>query len=397
MYYESSVPMTNLFWENPAGYFKVLFSAPTEELRSYFNYDTGYPYSYMYLESKTCMVIKLTSVLLIFGFKSYLITTVLLSSLAYYGLWKIYTLLNMYYPELRKYFAWGVLLVPSVIFWGSGILKDTYTMAATGMIVFGYWQVFLNKKYRKFSGWAQFIIGAYILLAIKPYIIMVLLPALFMWFIFDRVYQLRNVLVLAIALPAGIGFFMLASYFLFSGLGDTLSKFSLDSALENAKVIQQDLMREEQYGGNSFNIGKFDGSLNSAVSLFPNAVFAGLYRPMIIESRNIVMILSGLENTVLLVLTVFVLVRVGLRRCWAIIRTNSFIVFALIFSIFFAFVIGLTTSNFGAMVRFKIPLFPFFLAGLTIIYFYDSIILAQRAVEENKQVADEERKNQGSA
>jgi hypothetical protein len=38
------------------------------------------------------------------------------------------------------------------------------------------------------------------------------------------------------------------------------------------------------------------------------------------------------------------------------------------FSLFFAFSVGLTTSNFGSLVRYKIPAIPFFVASLFIIF-----------------------------
>ena len=43
------------------------------------------------------------------------------------------------------------------------------------------------------------------------------------------------------------------------------------------------------------------------------------------------------------------------------------ILFSFVFAIFFAFAVGLTTSNFGSLVRYKIPSLPFFLASLYMI------------------------------
>lgn len=381
MYYEASMPLRNLFWEDTTSYIKVMSKDPTVEVMSLFTSDSGNPYSYLFYDLKTNMVLKLTSVFLIIGSGSYLIATVVLSSLAYVGIWKIFEMLNLYYPELKRHFAWCVLFVPSVTFWGSGILKDTYTMGATGLFVYAFHSVFIKKKYKSIFGWLQFFIGAFILISIKPYIFMVLLPALFIWLVFERAYQIKNALILILVLPISIGIFAAASYFLFSGLGDMLSKFSLDNALETAAITQKDLLTNKQYGGNSFDVGNFDGSIGSAFALFPNATFAGLFRPMIFESNNIVMLISGLENTVLLLLLVLALFKRSIRKTWYVIRSNAYIVFALIFSIFFAFVIGLTTANFGAMVRFKIPMFPFFLSALVILYYYDALIMSARNKE----------------
>ena len=41
---------------------------------------------------------------------------------------------------------------------------------------------------------------------------------------------------------------------------------------------------------------------------------------------------------------------------------------SVVFSIFFAFSVGLTTSNFGALVRYKIPAVPFYLSAMLILY-----------------------------
>jgi len=46
---------------------------------------------------------------------------------------------------------------------------------------------------------------------------------------------------------------------------------------------------------------------------------------------------------------------------------NPNVLFALIFSISFAFAVGVSTFNFGTLARYKIPLLPFFLVALILI------------------------------
>ena len=44
----------------------------------------------------------------------------------------------------------------------------------------------------------------------------------------------------------------------------------------------------------------------------------------------------------------------------------------IIFSLFFAFAVGISTSNFGSLVRYRIPLLPFYVSSLVIIrYMYE--------------------------
>lgn len=49
---------------------------------------------------------------------------------------------------------------------------------------------------------------------------------------------------------------------------------------------------------------------------------------------------------------------------------NHLLSFSLIFSLFFAFSVGISTSNFGSLVRYRIPVLPFFVACLFIMDYY---------------------------
>ena len=54
----------------------------------------------------------------------------------------------------------------------------------------------------------------------------------------------------------------------------------VDTAIQQAQVIQEDLLREEQYGGNNYNLGQLDGSVGGLLSVAPVAVFTALFRPL---------------------------------------------------------------------------------------------------------------------
>ncbi|MBE9469429.1 MAG: hypothetical protein IMY72_14075 [Bacteroidetes bacterium] len=157
------------------------------------------------------------------------------------------------------------------------------------------------------------------------------------------------------------------SYLIFQ-IGSTIGGdySSVDKLLQKAQITQDDLKRE-YYHGSSFDIGSFEPTLIGVIKKSPEAIVAGLYRPFIWESRYPVMVLSGIENLLLLILTLYVIFRSGFIFTFKSISKDTVILFCVIFSITFAFSVGLSTSNFGALVRYKIPAIPFFLAGLFII------------------------------
>jgi hypothetical protein len=94
---------------------------------------------------------------------------------------------------------------------------------------------------------------------------------------------------------------------------------------------------------------------------------AGLYRPFLWDAKNPVMLISALENFFLMFLTIRVFFRLGPIKLFRKIFSEPLLIFSFVFAIFFAFSVGLTTANFGALVRYKIPSIPFFLSLLMIL------------------------------
>ena len=367
-YFESSMAMANLFYQSPERYFEALFNPPSNEARTLFSDKTGYPWSYLYYDSKTFMVVKLTSILTILTGKSYFLSSVLLSYLSYLGVWRLFTLFYQYVPEIGNKIAFAILYFPSPLFWAGGVSKDTFTYTATALLVYCAHELFVKKKFT--VGLILFlIISTWIIISIKPYIFLFLFPGGMLWIFFDYIKKLKNRFLSFILFPFILLVVIVFSYLTLTQLGDSLSKFSLENALETAAVTNYDL-KQDYYGGSSFDIGTFDGSVNRMLQLFFPAMNAGLFRPYLWESRSLVLFIAGFENLFLMIFTIYVLYKTKVIGSFKIISKSPLLLFCILFSILFAFMIGLTTSNFGALVRFKIPILPFFVSALFMIEYY---------------------------
>lgn len=364
-YFESSMAMANLFYQSPEKYFEALFSPPSHEANSLFNDKTGYPWSYLYYDSKTFMVIKLTSILTILTGKSYFLTSVLLAYFSYLGVWRLFTLFYQYVPQIGSKISIAILFFPSPLFWAGGVSKDTYTYTGTALLVYCGHEIFVRKK-RTFGLILFLIFSSWLIISIKPYIFLVLLPGGMLWIFFDYIKKFKSQFLSFILFPFIILAVLGLSYFILTQLGDSMSKFSLDNALETAAITNYDL-KQDYYGGSSFDIGDFDGSVNRMLELFFPALNAGLFRPYLWESRSLVLFVAGLENLFLMIFTIYVLYKTKVIGSFRIISKTPLLFFCILFSILFAFMIGLTTSNFGALVRFKIPILPFFVSALFIV------------------------------
>jgi len=372
MYYNTSVSLINLAGKNMSVFFSIIFGNNSLENYSYFNNETGYPY--FYSDANSLAVARLTAPFVLIGARSFMATTVLISTLTYFGIWRLFLLFAEQNKEIVKQIAFAILFIPSVFFWGSGILKDSYTLSAICWLMVAVYYVVIKKKRIVFH-LIVFLISVYVLIAIKPYIFFAAFGGIIIMVVHYFIRDVENKVLKYTVLPILIIVFVFGGIYVMLNVGNTIGGWysSVDKIVEKAYITQQDL-KQEYYGGNRFDIGSFDPTIGGILSKAQPAITAGLFRPFVWESRNPVMLLSGLENIIYLFLFLYILLlsfmalfNLGFNYMLKTAFDNSLVVFSLVFSIMFAFMVGLTTANFGALVRYKIPLIPFFLSALFII------------------------------
>ncbi|MBP6335490.1 MAG: hypothetical protein KA444_08460 [Bacteroidia bacterium] len=375
-YYTDCLSVSKLFLKNPYQALRFTFLPLDWETWFAFDFDTGWPlYSY---DRKAIVVDKLTWPLAFISFNSFIGQTMLLSFICYFPIWRLYKMFLYEFPKLEKEFALSVLFMPSVIFWGSGLLKDSIAFAAVSAFTASFHHLIKIRKHV----WLNLIyifISSALMIMIKPYIFFAVLPGSILWFVGFRLTKVTNHLVRMTIAPALVVISILSGYLMLRLMGDTLGDYKINNVLDKAIVTQQDL-KQDYYQGASFDIGDFDASVPSILSKAPAAVNVALFRPYIWEAYNPGMIVSGLENLVLLVITIYLLVKMRFYNLFLLMFKHHILFFSVFFSLFFAFSVGLTTSNFGSLVRYKIPAIPFYVASLFIIY---------HAYKESKKVEPE--------
>ncbi len=349
-------------------FFDILFNGINKEKYSVFNNELGFP-QYFHNKTEEWRVIRYTVPFSIMGLGYYIPTSLIVAFLSYLGNFRLFVVFVKEFPDIYKKLALPLLFIPSAAFWGAGILKDTFTFSAIGWYTYGFYMAFIKRENIR-NNIVAILLASYVIIGIKPYIFIALLPGSLIWLNFTRLRSIKSAFLRALALPflvvvLGVGGLVLFNL-LGSSLGDKYS--SIDKALQTAVVTQQDLKRAE-YQGASFDIGNFDPTLAGITSKIPAAVTAGLFRPFIWESRNAVMLLSGLENLFFMGFTIRLFFALGLFGFFKKLGNSPLLIFSLIFSLFFAFSVGLTTSNFGSLVRYKIPCEPFYLGMLFALYY----------------------------
>jgi len=364
-YYASSLNLTRLLFESPFSWFHIEFGAVSNDNYALFTSATGSPYIAFYFDYQTLTLLRIINLVIIPGLGSFLLSTIVLTWVAYSGIWKLYLVFTNYYPTLQGKLAIAILFFPSVLFWGSGIMKDTLTLSFSGWIVYCIYMIFIIKR-RRFPYTVILLFMMATVLLIKPYIVIALLPGTFVWIFSEKISGIRNTAAKILIIPFIIISCAGISYLIFSSLGDYMGKFALDKISTTLTVTASDL-KQDYYQGHAFDIGTVSNSPTEYVKKVPAAIIAGLYRPFIWEAGNIVMLFSGMENIFLLLFTLFIFVRISPKRFFQRLFHEPLLFFAYSYSLFFSYAVGLSTSNFGALVRFKIAYLPFFVAVLFIL------------------------------
>ncbi len=376
-YYRSSEALVNLFLQEPLAYLRILFGEVSEEtILSSFSNQTGYP---MYWNKYTSFsVVRITSFFTVIGLKNYFTATILFAWFFYKGYWKLFLLVTRIYPKYHKAFAFSILFFPSVLFWGSGISKDAIALSMTGWFVYSLYFLVVEKE-RIFKNSLGLIFTTIVLLSVKAYIFVALVPGGFIYLAWSYLKKIQNPVFRLITAPLtataflGLGFGILM---LFSPM---LGEYgTIDGIISKAIITYEDHSRAQQYGENFYSLGAFDGTRSNFFSKAPKAIIAGLFRPYLWEARNPVMLLAGLENLGFLILVLIILWRTGPIKTIRLTLEEPLIIFSLSFAIAFAFAVGIATANFGALVRLKIPLIPFFAAGLFTLYYRSMEIKEER-------------------
>ena len=333
-----------------------------------FEYGEFYPPHYMYKDDGTFIVSRISTALYILGCGSFIVTSFLTAAFSYIGIWKFFILFNQQFKCNSKYLFYIIICTPSLLFWGGGIMKDSYVLGCCCWATYNFYKIFVARQ-KVLINFLFLTMNFILLINIKSYVAISLIPGFVLWLYSGYLKEIKNrVLKFAMA-PILILLFSGISIALVNNLDVIgLEQYqNIDQTIEQAQVIQQDLLREEQYGSNNYNIGTLDGSLSGILRVAPNAIGTSIYRPLIWECNNVVMLFSGIENMILIVISLFLIIKINPIGFFRVIIKEPLLVHCLIFVLLFSFGVGIASTNFGALVRYRIPVIPFFYTLLYIV------------------------------
>ncbi len=359
-YYQGAAQLADILTENPVFYFQLLGMDHAEAQQLL--YQKGIFILFAQAPEEWFML-KLSSPFAFLGFQTFLGTTLFLSLISMLGSWYLFSTMHQILPGKSRFLFMINFLFPTVLFWGSGIMKDTVTLAcfSIGVALFYRLLYFQGSLFWR-SIWMLLLF--YLIYQLKAYITIAFLVWVLITGFLISYKRIQSLFLRLISIPFLLGTFALLGYLGFANIAEQSKKYNTDRVLTQMEGFHS---WHKQLGGSAYDLHINDYTIGGLLAKFPQGVNVTLFRPYIWETHNAFMLLNALESLFLLVFTLWVLLRCG-KHFFQILRQNPYLLGGLFFVLFFAYAIGISSYNFGALVRFKIPLLALYLFILYYIY-----------------------------
>ncbi|MEI6946038.1 hypothetical protein V9K67_02475 [Paraflavisolibacter sp. H34] len=263
------------------------------------------------------------------------------SLLTFFGPAAVYRVLQRRFPQQATALLAACFLLPSFLFWTSGIHKDG--LLFTGLALVFYQVAAGFEKGFGLKRWIGMVAGLLLVGAFRPFLLLVLLPALAAWFLAKRT-RLRPLAAFGIVYGAGLAFFFTARY---------LSP-SLDFPAAMAEKQQAFLYLQ---GRTAVPVRPLEPSFLGFLKNAPQALSLALLRPFPSEIKSGYSLAAFLELVLLY----------GCFLLYLFYRKKEdpaapLLLFCLFFSLSALLSMGYTVHFTGAIVRYRSLVLPFLLA-----------------------------------
>lgn len=347
-YFNASQKLTKLAHEDVGAYLSLLLfnEFPSEAFRA------TVPFTRFADFSNSFFLLKIISLFNLLTGSSYYLIGLYFSLFSFWGMAKLASTFSIVFPDTKKAAIVALLFFPSVVFWSSGLLKDAVMMGSMCWVIAFVLQQAHGQK-RTIVTWLLLPLQLYLFVKIKIFFAVLLLLLLGCYlFIMWLSLTIKSLQTIKVQLLALGGFLVLASVIVWQMSGI----FSVEFILHHL-IKTYDGLLALSLGGPHLNYSSLEPTISSIVVNAPKAFFSAIYRPFIGESSEPLYLLLGLENLLLLLLTIMSVVA-AFSKAW-LQHIQLWHVVLLLFIVASAIVIGISTPNFGTLSRYCIIFLPF--------------------------------------
>ena len=368
-YFDDSKVLYNALYSNPLDFFKMLFGYGNNNeyfFNNYYiemnNWDRVYESS-TYNDSRT--IIRFNAMIRLFSMGNFHIHTLFFTALSMIGFTAIFKSFKDIFSNKKGALITIVFLIPSVIFWSSGALKESILIFGMGILIYALKQLTEQKINRKFL--ILFFLSFILLFFVKFYVLLALLPCIIGYFISVK-FQIKQPFIIYSSVV------VVFSFLAFNSKEIPPHFDFVDTLITKQKNFIR--LAEVTEPGSRFELTKLEPTFFGIARAVPEALANCFIRPLITKGNQLLFLPSIIENTLLIALILLSFFSGLKRQVKQTIETKNIFWFCVFFVLILFTIIGLTTPVSGALVRYKIPALPFL--GIAMLTFLNIDYLSEK-------------------
>jgi len=350
-FFEKSVYISDIFWHNPVKYLKVVFLNSYDQAFLFAMHDQAYNIP------RTIFFAKILSVLNLITNNNYWLNSIYLSLFSFAASWKLVYELQKLNLGNSTAVVVSFLFVPSVVFWSSGVLKESMVLGSIYFLLALAIELSQNDIKNKHFKILCLAIHLALLFHLKYYLFALILPIVLSCILFLKIKRYK-LWVRSMAYFVALGLLV----WLFTHIYYTLSfEYFMHElvAYHDQMWIYSIHETQKEFISISYSYSLVENPY-SFVSAVPSATFYGLFSPLPFQAHYPIQLFAATENILLIILTAWSLSVFLFKPKIHILKLN-----VLLYIFICAFIFGITTPNWGTLSRYKIVYLPFFVYIIT--------------------------------
>ena len=366
IYYESAQFLAHQIAQNPSSGWQLWFwgwysdsgLAATENLwvevpnhRVPLTIETSY-----WFDSQAFTLVRILTLLWWPAGGSMVALTLYCSAAGFVGIWLFFREFIPLYPRHRSMAYALLFLLPGVVLWSSGLLKDSWAFGSQCALVGLLLRALRLRSWRA----ALWLLPPLLILgSIRPYLLAALLPVLTLIVLVRWAGPPRALPVLGIATVwvAALLYVFQDQVIVLLELSEYHRWYALNFGDAPARG----------YSGNSaFDLGCPETGWREALRWL-RALLSCFFRPWPWEIHRWLEVPMMLENMGLLLFSVYHLIFLDYRKAISGWKTQPLILFFIGFSLVYGTFIGMSSPYFGSLWRYRVYVVPFLLLGLALL------------------------------
>ncbi len=335
-YHYNSITETKLLYSHPQEYLTNLFKDPYDNgITKFFETTDSY-----WNDLKGNIFIKILSVFNVLSGGYYYINVIFYSFITLFGSLAIFRVMDDVFPGKKLLIALATFLLPSFLYWGSGLHKEGMIFTGIGLVIYG---MYFGMKEKKFGAWRilSILFGLILVISLRNFLIILLLPALFAWVLAHQKPRY------GLSIFAGLYVLFIIGFF-------TLRYVNPKLDFPQAVVNKQQEFKKLQ-GGSTIPMKDLEPTAISFLKNTPQAINLSTIRPYPSDVKHILSLAAAIEIDVYLALFICLLFfRVNGKDY----QGKNLMNFCIFFSFTLLMAIGFSVNNLGAIVRYRSVILP---------------------------------------